>query len=211
MPRKREPRREAGALAVIFRIDAMTVARLFRATTSDSTPKGYTSRDIVVIILLLISLGLGGFGFFWSKGESIARLSGSQTRTLLSDVEKMRTLMPAVIIAYTNGNPTTEPLAHDIANVFNRAGIEPVFGFTRPDNSDQSGIIISIKDLNNPPPETEDLKKSFELSKISFKVRGFPRSGFDGYPYPQPALSSRTRPAVPARRTKINPLVRIPG
>ena len=28
---------------------------------------------------------------------------------------------------------------------------------------------------------------------------------------PQPALSSRTRPAVPARSTKINPAVRIPG
>jgi hypothetical protein len=91
-------------------------------------------------------------------------------------VEKMRTIMSTMVISYTNYDSATEPLAHDFANVFNRAGIEPVFVFTRPDNADQSGVILCIKDLNKPPPGTEELKGALKEIGIESKVRpGFSR------------------------------------
>jgi hypothetical protein len=90
------------------------------------------------------------------------------------------TLPKEIVISTTNGDPETEPLAHDIATVFNRAGIEPVFAFTRPDNPDQSGVIICVKDLNKPPPGIEELKAALKASDINFKVQGFPSRGFPG-------------------------------
>ena len=90
----------------------------------------------------------------------------------------MRTLMSHVVIAYTNGDRATEPLAHDFADIFNRAGIEPIFDFTRPDNSDQSGVILCVKDLNKPPPGIEELKSALKAIRIEAKIRPFPKRGF---------------------------------
>jgi hypothetical protein len=164
---------------VFFRFDILTVAKLFSAATPiSSLPRAYSSREVIIAICVFVSLCLGGVGFFLSKADHIPRLSDNQKRTLLQDAERVRTLMSTIVISYTNGDPATEPLAHDIADVFNRAGIEPVFAFTRPDNADQSGVILCVKDLNKPPLGTEELKGALKEVGIEAKVRPFPNRGF---------------------------------
>ena len=92
----------------------------------------------------------------------------------------MRTLISGILIASTNGDPDTERLAHDFADVFNRARIEPQFTFTRPDNPAQSGVTVCVRDLNRPPSATEDLKTALKKARIPFTVSGFPQRGFGG-------------------------------
>jgi hypothetical protein len=92
----------------------------------------------------------------------------------------MRTFLSSIVISTTNNDRETEPLAHDIASVFNRAGIEPTFVFTTPDNPDQSGVIICLKDLNKPPLGIEEIKAVLRTIDINFKVQSFPSRGFSG-------------------------------
>ena len=88
--------------------------------------------------------------------------------------------MSSILIAFTNGDRATEPLAHDLGEIFNRSGISPWYVYARPDSRSQSGVILCIEDLNNPPPATEDLKGALRSAKIVFEVSGFPQSGFNG-------------------------------
>ena len=115
---------------------------------------------------------------YFSLDNDAPHLTTSQKRTLLSEANGMRTPMSRAIIAYTNGDRATEPLAHDFADVFKRAGIEPIFDFTIPDNSDQSGVILCVKDLNKPPPATEELKRALRAIGVEPKIRPFPTRGF---------------------------------
>lgn len=136
-----------------------------------SVPK--SKSRIVTAILAAMSAILTITLFLYAASPTPEpHLANSKKRTLLSNVANMRTLMSAIIIAYTNGDLSTQPLAHDLADVFNRGGIEPVFAFTRPDNPDQTGIIICVKDLNNPPPETEDINGLLTLAVLNSKSRG---------------------------------------
>ena len=73
----------ACALAAFFRIDVVTVAKLFGNATSDGTRSAYTPREVIIAILIFTSLCLGGVGFFLSKADNIPRLSDNQKRTLL--------------------------------------------------------------------------------------------------------------------------------
>ena len=172
----------ACALAAFFRIDAMTIAGLWRkgaAAIPTSRLQLYTRRDVVIACLVFATLLSSGLGFYVSR-DTIPHLSESQKRTLLSSVTPIRTVITSVPVAITNNDAETEPLAHDIAAIFNRSGIEPIMYYTSPDNSDQTGIIICIKDLNKPPRETEPVKAAFSSSGIEFKVQRFPDRGFSG-------------------------------
>jgi hypothetical protein len=106
---------------------------------------------------------------------------------LLEHAAKMRTLISSILIAATNGDGATEPLAHDFGEIFNRSGILPWYVYARPDNCSQSGVILCIKDLNIPSPATEDLKRALRAANIHFEVSGFPRSGFSGNSPPDEA------------------------
>jgi hypothetical protein len=170
----------AGTLLTFFRIDALTIARLWQGSTSQGAPRQYTGRDIIISIFIVLSLVFSGLGLALTIGQGPPHLSDTQKRKLLASAGPMRTFLSSIVISATNGDPETEPLAHDIASVFNRAGIEPVFSYTRPDNPDQSGVIICIKDLNKPPMGIEELKAALKASDIHFKVQSFPPKGFPG-------------------------------
>jgi hypothetical protein len=169
-----------GTLFTFFRIDALTIARLWQASPSQGTPRQYTGRDIIISIFVVMTLVFSGLGLALTIGQRPPHLSDNQKRTLLGAAAPMRTILSSIVISTTNGDPETNPLAHDIATVFNRAGIERVFAFTRPDNPDQSGVIICVKDLNKPPPGIEQLKAALKASDISYKVQSFPSRGFPG-------------------------------
>jgi len=171
-----------GAQVLFGGIQIYYQRKQFRQTTPNHEviPHGtLVNRQWTLFIMVIAGL-LVWAPMYLTLRDNAPHLTNYQKSTMLNDVTKMRTLMSAIIISYTNGDPNTEPLAHDLADVFNRAGIEPVFGFTRPDNPDQSGIIISIKDLNNPPPGVENLKTALTSSNIIYKLRAFPKRGFDG-------------------------------
>jgi hypothetical protein len=168
----------ACALAVFFKIDILTVMELFG--TVGQINFFYTSRDVVLAVLLAVLFCLGIIGFYSSKGKNVPHLTLKQKRLLLNEVTKMRTLMTGILIASTNGDPDTEPLAHDFADVFNRAGIEPWFTFTRPDNPAQLGVTVCVRDLDRPPSATEDLKSALKEARVPFTVSGFPQRGFGG-------------------------------
>jgi hypothetical protein len=112
--------------------------------------------------------------------RSILRLTLNQKRALLDEVARLRTLISSILIAFTNGDRATEQLAHDFGEVFTRSGISPWYVYARPDSRSQSGVILCIEDLNDPPPATEDLKGALRSAKIAFEVSGFSRSGFSG-------------------------------
>jgi hypothetical protein len=170
----------AGTLLAFFRIDVLTIARLWRAVPSEGMPRQYSGRDIIISVFIVMSLVFSGLGLALTIGQRPPHLADSQKRTLLSAAAPMRTILSSIVISTTNGDPETDRLAHDIATVFNRAGIEPVLAFTRPDNPDQSGVIICVKDLNKPPPGIEELKAALKASDIGFKVQSFPSRGFPG-------------------------------
>jgi hypothetical protein len=170
----------AGTVLAFFRIDVLTITRLWRASPSPGTPRQYTGRDVVISIFIVMSLVFSGLGLALTIGQRPQHLSDNQKRMLLGSAAPMRTFLPSIAVSTTNGDPETEPLAHDIASVFNRAGIEPDLVWTRPDNSDQSGVIICVKDLNKPPPGVEQLKAALKDSDIKFKVQAFPSRGFLG-------------------------------
>jgi hypothetical protein len=169
-----------GTLLTFFRIDALTITRLWQAAPSQRTPIRYTGRDIVISIFVVLTLVFSGLGVAFTIGQRPPHLSDNQKRTLLRAVAPMRTVLSSIVISITNGDPSTDPLAHDMATVFNRAGIEPVFAFTRPDNPDQSGVIICVKDLNKPPPGIEELKAALKTSDVNYKIQSFPSRGFPG-------------------------------
>jgi hypothetical protein len=145
----------------------------------DATASGKSVNRISPLFVLVIGGLIVWVPMYISLSNNAPHLTNHQKSTLLNDAGNMRTLISAIIIAYTNGDRSTEPLAHDLSDVFNRAGIEPVFGWTRPDNPDQTGIIICVRDLNNPSRETEDLKRALDSSGITYKVAGFPKRSFE--------------------------------
>jgi hypothetical protein len=147
------------------------------AAASTDKPKKSVSRLWPLSVLLILSMMVWAPMYF-SLINHAPYLTASQKRTLISEVAGMRTLMSTVIIAYTNGDHDTLALAQDFADVFKRVGIEPILAFTMPDNTDQSGVILCIKDLNKPPPETEELKAALKRVGIESKVRSFPNRGF---------------------------------
>src|SRR5262249_43610769 len=153
----------AGVLLIFFRVDVVTVSTLFRRPTA---PRSYTFRDIFIVVLMTLTFILTALGFYVSRGPDIPHLSEDQMHALIKSASAMRTLFKHMPVATTNGEPETEPLAHDISSAFNRAGIEPMYVFTRPDNPDQTGVIVSIKDLNNPPPGTEQLQSALRSANL---------------------------------------------
>jgi hypothetical protein len=168
----------ACALAAFCKIDVFTVTNLFGTGAHASAP--FSFRDGIIIVSIFASFVLSGLGFYLSIGDNIPHLTRNQKHVLLDEVAKMRTLMSSILIAFTNGDRATEPLAHDLGEIFNRSGISPWYVYASPDNRSQSGIILCIKDLNHPPPATEDLKSALRSANIHFEVSGFPRSGFSG-------------------------------
>ena len=178
----------AGTLFTFFRIDAFTLARLWRTTPSGGKPRQYTGRDIIISIFIAMSLVFSGLGLALTIGQGPPHLSDYQKRMLVRSAAPMRTFMSSIDIGITNDDPGTTSLAHDIAASFLRAGIEPVFGYTYPDNPDQTGVIICVKDLNKPPPVIEELKAALKDSDIDFKVQSFPSRGFQGNVLPSAQL-----------------------
>jgi hypothetical protein len=82
-----------------------------------------------------------------TTANDIPRLTLEQKRDLLGEAAKLRTLMSSILISFTNGDRATEPLAHDLGEIFNRSGISPWYVYASPDSRSQSGIILCIKDL----------------------------------------------------------------
>ncbi|HJU17099.1 MAG TPA: hypothetical protein VJ770_11590 [Stellaceae bacterium] len=119
--------------------------------------------------------------FAISPHNAASYISASQKKILLREFSTtLRTLTHYVVIAGTQWDIDTQQFAQDLGDVFNKAGINPLYDYTRPDNPDQTGIIICIKDINNPPREAEILENSFREANIDFKVRKFPEHGFTG-------------------------------
>lgn len=172
----------ACAVAAFLRVDISTFARLLPRLKPQGAPKTYTRRDVIISIFIMTSFVAASVGFALTTGRGPPRLSESQERTLVANAAPMRTFLSLIAISSTNGDPDTELLAHDIAEAFNRAGIEPVLGYTRPDSPDETGIIICVKDFNKPPLGVEELKATLKASDITFKVQGCPSKGFDYVP-----------------------------
>ena len=164
------------ALAAFCKVDVFTIAGLFGTGTNGAA---FSLRDGFILVFLFGSFLLSGLGFYWSGAETIPRLTRNQKRLLLAEAARIRTLMRGILIASTNSDPATEPLARDLAQIFNHAGIAPWFVHGRPDNPHQSGLILCIRDLNNPPALTEGLRSVLKSANIPFTVGGFPSSGFN--------------------------------
>jgi hypothetical protein len=167
------------ALATFCKIDVLTVTNLFGAAAHDNSPL-LTFRDGIIILFIVVSFLLSGLGFYLNRGGSVQHITRNQKRIFLDEAGKLKTLISSILIAFTDGDPATEQLAHDFGQVFTRAGIAPWFVYTRPDNPSQSGVILCIKDLNNPHLATEDLKNALRSANIRFEVSRFPRCGFGG-------------------------------
>jgi hypothetical protein len=166
------------ALAAFLKVDLLTVASLFGTGANVNAP--VSSRDAFIVFFVFLSLVLSGFGFWTTEAGNRLYLTRHQKRILLREAAKIRTLMRGILISDTNGNPATEPFAHELGEVFNSAGIAAWFVHARPDNPNQSGLLLCIRDLNNPRPATEDLKGALRSANIQFEVSGFPRSDFSG-------------------------------
>jgi hypothetical protein len=98
------------------------------------------------------------------------RLSDDQMRRLVSEASKLRSAISAIPIAITNGDAETEGYAHDFADAFRRAGLQPQYTYTSPANSDETGVIICIKDINKPPGATERLRHALEEINVDPKI-----------------------------------------
>ena len=99
------------ALAAFFRIDAVAIARLF--TNTRTVTRSYSAREVIIAILLATSFIAGSLGFLLSK-EAVPHLSERQMRALIKNAAAMRTMFKYMPVSITNGEPETEPLAHEI-------------------------------------------------------------------------------------------------
>jgi hypothetical protein len=166
------------ALATYLKLDVHTLSSFFAAPPNSTA--SFSSRDEIIIFFIFASFCLSGLGFYLSKGDSVSRLTRNQKRLLLRGAAQMRTLIRRILIAYTDGNSATEAFARSLGMVFNQAGIGPWFVHARPDSPAQFGVMLCVKDLNNPPQATEHFKSILKQANISFTVSGFPKSGFSG-------------------------------
>ena len=105
-------------------------------------------------------------------------LTDQQKRKLTTEFAKLRTLTSHLVLSLTNGDPESDNYTHNFADAVRRAGMEPLWGFALPDNPDQIGVIIALKDPHSPPPETEPLRAALQSIGLEPKILGFPSSGF---------------------------------
>lgn len=73
-----------GTLLAFFRIDALTIARLWSASPAQGGTRHCTGRDIIISVFIVLSLVFSGLGLALTIGQEPPHLSDSQKRTLLS-------------------------------------------------------------------------------------------------------------------------------
>jgi hypothetical protein len=145
-------------------------------------------RVAAAIMAVLLFIGGIGVGKWWGENsESKFQAAGVSDHRHLTDGEKqklgtelakLRTVTTRLALSNTNGDTESDAYAHDFADVVRRAGMEPLWGFALPDDPDQIGVIIALKDLKTPPPETEPLRAALQSVGIEPKILGFPSGGF---------------------------------
>jgi len=105
-------------------------------------------------------------------------LTDEQKRRLGTELAKLRTLTSHLVLSSTNGDPESGSYAQDFADAVRRAGMEPLWGFALPEDPDQIGVIIALKDPKSPPAETEPLRAALQSIGLAPKILGFPSGGF---------------------------------
>ncbi len=98
----------------------------------------------------------------------IERLSAGNRRSLVLDLNALKTVLPEVWI--TLG---PEPYSHNLSallDIFTRAGIQPVTALQQPEDPDQTGLMICVPDVKQVPElarRLADILAKYDI-KISF-------------------------------------------
>jgi hypothetical protein len=105
-------------------------------------------------------------------------LTDEQKRQLTTELIKLKSITSKITLSITNGDAKSGPYVQDFASAIRTAGLGPIWGFTSPDNSDQVGVIIALKDPKLPPPGSEPLRTALRDIGIEPKILAFPSAGF---------------------------------
>jgi hypothetical protein len=153
-----------------------------------------------LIFVILSGIFFGANAWNASHGQQYVNqqdhrhLTDGEKRKLGTELAKLRTLTTHLTLSSTNGDPESEAYTHDFADAVRHAGMEPLWGFALPDDPDQIGVIIALKDPKSPPPETEPLRAALQSIGIEPKILGFPSGGFNGAGSPNIVLWIAPRP-----------------
>jgi hypothetical protein len=105
-------------------------------------------------------------------------LTEDQQRELTAELVKSKHIMSKIALSITNGDAKSGPYVQDFASAIRTAGLGPIWGFTSPDNPDQTGVIIAVKDPKSQRPEAELLRAALRGIGIGPKTLPFPTAGF---------------------------------
>jgi hypothetical protein len=113
-----------------------------------------------------------------SEHQDRRSLNDEQRREFGTELAKLKTLTPHLVLSLTNGDLQSEAYTLDFADAVRRVGLKTISATAIPDNQDQTGVIIAVKDPTSPPAETEPLRAALKSIGIEPKILGFPLSGF---------------------------------
>ena len=89
-------------------------------------------------------------------------ISGTQRNELVAAFDAMKPKPPIIAMAITNADQWSEQYAKAIRTVLHISGIDVDMGYTLPDSSDERGVILCLKDMNDQPPEATALRSALK-------------------------------------------------
>jgi hypothetical protein len=141
----------------------------------------HVARRAVLRSISVLFVFLACFQAWEGEHQDRRSLTDLQKRNLGTELAKLRaqgTLKSSYLgLAATNGDPESLDYGKDFADAVRRAGMEPRFGFPFPDDPEQVGVMLALRDPKSQPPETEPLRAALQSIGVEPKILGFPRSG----------------------------------
>jgi hypothetical protein len=94
------------------------------------------------------------------------RLSSDQFRTLVQEGPKLKPFFPSLLVTIAPGDGEADTLRLDLVDALIRGGITISEASQVPEGPDQTGVMIAIPDIHNPPEDAEHLRQALEIIGI---------------------------------------------
>ena len=107
-------------------------------------------------------------------------INDAQRDKLIAAFDVMNPKPLFIAMATTNADQWSERYAYALRTVLHTSGIDVEMGYTLPDSSDERGVIISIRDMGDEPPEATALRAALKKGGVETLLRPFPRNGIHG-------------------------------
>jgi hypothetical protein len=91
------------------------------------------------------------------------RLSPDQFRALVQEGPKLKPLFPSLLVTIAPGDGEADTLRLDIVDALIRGGITINEANQIPEGPGETGVMIAVPDIHNPPEDAEHLRQALEI------------------------------------------------